>query len=221
MFASDSSSETGDYTDTTVYCQARVTYIERMTQKLFLLACFISVSTINVQAQSESASAVFWRELQGLCGKAFAGTVAAAPADDTTFKDKTLIMHVRSCEKDLIRIPFIVGENRSRTWVLTYKEGRISLRHDHRHEDGKPDTVTNYGGWTTNVGMPTRQMFPADQETVKTLPAAATNVWWIDLVHGEHFSYNLRRMGSERYFSIKFDLKNPVKAPEAPWGWKD
>lgn len=191
-----------------------------MTQKL-ILVCFIAFSTIAVQAQTEPANAVFWKELQKLCKKAFVGAVAAAPADDTTFKDKALVMHVRSCEKDRIRIPFVVGDDRSRTWVLTWSEFRILLKHDHRHEDGTPDKVTMYGGLTTSVGMPTRQMFPADQETVGIIPAAATNVWWIDLVPGEHFSYNLRRMGSERYFSIKFDLKTPVKAPEAPWGWKD
>ena len=191
-----------------------------MAQKL-ILACLIAVSTVTVQAQSEPANTVFWSELQKLCGKAFVGVVAAAPTDDTTFKDKTLVMHVRSCEKDRIRIPFFVGEDRSRTWVLTRTGDRILLKHDHRHQDGTPDKVTMYGGLTTSVGMPTRQMFPADQETVNTIPAAATNVWWIDLVPGEHLSYNLRRMGSERYFSIKFDLKTPVKAPEAPWGWKD
>ncbi len=191
-----------------------------MTQKL-LLAFLIGVCSVTTQAQVESPSNVFWKELEKLCGKAFAGGVVAAPAEDTTFKDKTLVMHVRSCEKDRIRIPFVVGEDRSRTWILTRKEYRLLLKHDHRHEDGKPDAVTMYGGSTTSVGMPTRQMFPADQETVNVIPAAATNVWWIDLVPGEHFTYNLRRLGSERYFSIKFDLKKTVRAPEAPWGWKD
>lgn len=193
-----------------------------MIQKL-LLACFIAVSTISVQAQTqtESPETVFWNELQKLCGKAFVGTLAAAPADDTTFKDKALVMHVRSCEKDRIRIPFFVGEDRSRTWVLTRSKDRILLKHDHRHQDGTSDKVTNYGGVTTSVGMPTRQVFPADQETVNTLPTAAPNVWWIELLPGQLFSYNLRRMGSERYFSIKFDLKTTTKTPEVPWGWKD
>jgi hypothetical protein len=197
-----------------------VTLLRPMAQK-FIMACFIAISAITVQAQPEPASAVFWTELQKLCGKAFAGTVAAAPADDTTFKDKTLVMHVRSCEKDRIRIPFVVGQDRSRTWVLTQRDDTILLKHDHRHEDGTPDKVTMYGGLTTSVGMPARQMFPADQETVRTIPAAATNVWWIDLVPGEHFTYNLRRLGTERYFSIRFDLKTPVRTPAAPWGWKD
>lgn len=192
--------------------------------KISILGCFafLFVAAAAASAQtSPKASGSFWAELSRLCGKAFAGAVAAAPADDTTFKDKALVMHVRQCEKDRIRIPFVVGSDRSRTWVLTRKGDRIELRHDHRHEDGAPDKVTMYGGWTTSDGMPTRQMFPADQQTVIVVPAAATNVWWIDLIAGESFSYNLRRMGSDRYFSIRFDLKTPVKAPEAPWGWKD
>ena len=191
-----------------------------MLLKFVISLAILASGAVTLPAQVP-ANEVFWNELTRLCGKAFGGTVAAAPTDDTTFKDKSLKMHVRSCEKGRIRIPFIVGDDRSRTWVLTRKKGRIELRHDHRHADGKPDAVTMYGGWTTSVGMPTRQMFPADDATVKVIAAAATNVWWIDLTPGEFFSYNLRRMGSERYFSIKFDLKNPIAPPEAPWGWRD
>ena len=189
--------------------------------KAVLVFLLIAASSAITLAQSEPANITFWKELQKLCGKAFAGTVAAAPADDTTFKGKTLAMHVRACEPDRIRIPFVVGDDRSRTWILTRKADRIELRHDHRHADGKPDAVTMYGGWTTSVGLPTRQMFPADQQTVEVISAAASNVWWIDLTPGESFTYNLRRVGTERYFSIRFDLKTTIKAPEAPWGWKD
>jgi hypothetical protein len=173
------------------------------------------------QTQAVPGTDTFWKELEKLCGKAFAGIVAADTTDDPHFKDKAMVMHVRSCEKDRIRIPFFVGEDRSRTWVLTREKGRILLRHDHRHEDGKPDAVTMYGGWTTNTGLATRQVFPADEETVKALPAAAPNVWWFDLEPGKFFSYNLRRIGSERVFSVKFDITKEIKAPPAPWGWKD
>lgn len=189
---------------------------------LGLIFVFGSSQSLLAQAKTITGSDTFWTELQKLCDKAFAGTVEHAPADDRTFKDKELVMHVRACEKNRIRIPFFVGADKSRTWVLTrQKDGRILLKHDHRHEDGTPDKVTMYGGTTTSSGVATRQMFPADQQTVDVIPAAATNVWWIDLVAGDYFSYNLRRMGSDRYFSIKFDLKREVKAPEAPWGWKD
>jgi len=191
-----------------------------------LFAGLMFILTLNhaafAQNETKSGNAVFWAELQKMCGKAFAGTVAAAPENDVDFKGKELVMHVRSCEKNRIRIPFFVGANRSRTWVLTrQRDGRILLKHDHRHEDGTPDKVTMYGGLTTNSGAATRQMFPADQQTIDILPAAATNVWWIDLIAGESYSYNLRRMGTDRYFSIKFDLKTTVKTPAVPWGWKD
>ncbi len=174
------------------------------------------------QTETKNGSVVFWTELQKLCGRAYAGTLVSAPENDVDFKGKELVMHVRSCEKNRIRIPFFVGDNKSRTWVLTrQKDGRIALKHDHRHEDGTPDKVTMYGGLAANSGAATRQMFPADQQTVDILPAAAANVWWIDLIAGDSYAYNLRRVGTDRFFSIKFDLKTPVKIPDAPWGWKN
>lgn len=176
----------------------------------------------------------FWKELNKLCGKAFAGVVAADTSNSPDFAGKPLVMHVRSCEKDRIRIPFFVGDDRSRTWVLTRKGDRLQLKHDHRHEDGTPDKVTMYGGWSTNSGEAIRQFFPADQETVYVVeapagnaPTAAGNIWWIELVPGSHYSYNLRRLGREpspevgRLFTVRFDLTKEVPAPPAPWGWKD
>ena len=137
--------------------------MQSISQISFLLLLALILPAVAI-SQTESPTSTFWKELQKHCGKAYAGSVAAAPADDTTFKNKTLVMHVRACEPDRIRIPFFVGEDRSRTWVLTRKGERIELRHDHRHSDGKPDKVTMYGGWTTSVGLSTRQMFPADQQ---------------------------------------------------------
>lgn len=191
--------------------------------KLFVFACviFIQMPVVFAQSNQTDNALLFWNSLKKLCGKAYSGQVAAAPADDTTFKDKELVMHVRSCEENRIRIPFFVGEDKSRTWVLSRKDGKLILKHDHRHKDGTPDAVTQYGGMTTNKGMATRQVFPADDETFKIIPAAAPNVWWIEIVDGQYFSYNLRRMGSERFFSIKFDITKEIKTPEAPWGWKD
>ena len=170
----------------------------------------------------------FWNELQKLCGNAYSGTIAVDTSISLDFAGKSLIMHVRSCEKNRIRIPFFVGEDKSRTWILTRNVGRIELKHDHRHNDGKPDKVTMYGGTTNNAGEATRQFFPADEQTTKVValptgnaPSAAANVWWIELVPGEYFTYNLRRLGGERLFSVKFYLTKNVSEPTAPWGWKD
>lgn len=192
---------------------------------LVLLTFFLSIS---VFAQTKAPNDVFWDELKKLCGKAFAGTIDTDTSNSPDFAGKALVMHVRSCEKDRIRIPFFVGEDKSRTWVLTRKKGRIELKHDHRHEDGKPDKVTMYGGTTNNGGEAIRQFFPADEQTTKVVappaddaPSAAANVWWIELVPGQHYSYNLRRLGRDRLFSVKFDVTKEIVPPTAPWGWKD
>lgn len=193
-----------------------------------LLAGILLAFAAPVFAQSQPANLVFWNELKKLCGKAFEGKIAADTSNSPDFAGKALVMHVRSCEENRIRIPFFVGEDRSRTWVLTRKGDRIELKHDHRHDDGKPDKVTMYGGTTNNAGEPTRQFFPADEETVRvvapptgTAPSAAANIWWIDLVPGSHYNYNLRRLGGDRLFTVRFDITKEVKTPAAPWGWKD
>ena len=162
----------------------------------------------------------FWDELMKLCGNAYEGTIIAGPENDTLFAGKKLIMHVRKCEKNRVYIPFFVGSDSSRTWILTLNEDGILLKHDHRYQDGTPDKITMYGGCTSNFGSRVRQVFPADQETSELLPAAIGNVWWIDLVPGEYFTYNLRRVNTDRLFSVKFDLTSTKPIPGAPWGWK-
>jgi len=104
--------------------------------------------------------------------------------------------------------------------VLSLKDKRIQLKHDHRHKDGSEDAITMYGGTTTNAGQSGSQMFPADEATKIMIPAASSNVWWITLT-GQHFGYNLRRLGTDRVFQVIFDLSKEVETPDAPWGWKD
>jgi len=161
----------------------------------------------------------FWNTLQTLCGKSFEGKLEL-PENDEDFGGKQLVMHVRSCEDNVIRIPFFVGDDKSRTWVLTFEDDRIQLKHDHRQEDGSEDEVNMYGGKTTNSGQATIQSFPADQHTKNIIPAASTNIWWITLEDNQ-FTYNLRRLGTDRVFRVSFDLTKTIETPEAPWGWKD
>jgi hypothetical protein len=148
-----------------------------MNKLIFLLSLGLVLSA-GLSAQSpKPPSLQFWQTLSTYCGQAFEGEVITAPANDTTFAGKKLVMHVRSCEPGRIRIPFQVGEDYSRTWVLTLHDSLIQLKHDHRHEDGSEDRVTQYGGMATNTGSITTQYFPADQFTVNLLPAAISNVW--------------------------------------------
>ena len=194
----------------------------------FIFSCNEKIKEENVVVQENTAvnevvktteANEFWNTLQTLCGKSFEGQLEL-PENDEDFGGKQLVMHVRSCEDNVIKIPFFVGEDKSRTWVLTFEDDRIQLKHDHRHEDGSEDDVNMYGGKTTNSGQATIQTFPADQHTKTIIPAASTNIWWITLDDNQ-FTYNLRRLGTERVFRVSFDLTKTIETPEAPWGWKE
>ena len=166
-----------------------------------------------------TAATGFWTNLQTLCGKAYEGRVIEAPAGDKTFAGQRLVMHVRECSSDTIRIPFHVGDNRSRTWVLTRAGERLRLKHDHRHADGSEDKVTQYGGDSRDGGSATALEFPADAQTTTLIPDAKTNVWTVEVDPAKgRFVYALRREGTDRRFRIEFDLTKPVPAPPPPWG---
>jgi hypothetical protein len=186
-------------------------------KRILLFACFCFLCSTPLFGQTNSE--IFWNKLQQHCGKAYAGKMPDGITQDD-FKGKELIMHVRSCEPGRIRIPFVVGNNLSRTWVLTREEGLIQLKHDHRKEDGSEDKVTQYGGLATNQGFAHMQIFPADQQTASLLDYASGNVWWITVSDTE-FTYNLRRMGTDRLVSVVFDLTKEVSPPPAPWGWEE
>jgi hypothetical protein len=158
------------------------------------------------------------------CGQAFAGRVVVdEPASaDNPFAGKALVMHVRDCGADQVRIPFHVGDDRSRTWVLTRTATGLRLKHDHRHADGSPDAVTMYGGDTAAAGTAIRQAFPVDAESValferEGLTASVTNTWAMEIGPGERFLYELSRPGG-RLFQVEFDLTRPVPLPPPAWG---
>lgn len=155
--------------------------------------------------------------IRPLCGKAFEGTLAeGTEPGDKAIGEERLVMHVRSCTANEIRIPFHVGENRSRTWVLTRTAAGFRLKHDHRHEDGSEDRVTQYGGDTHGGDADLSLDFHADGHTAALLPAAATNVWTMAIEPARTFTYALRREG--RRFRVEFDLTKPVPPPPPPWG---
>lgn len=164
----------------------------------------------------------FWGMLRALCGQAFEGRLVEGTAPgDAAFGGQRLVMHVRACGDAEIRIPFHVGEDRSRTWVLTRTVTGLRLKHDHRHADGSPDRVTQYGGDAVAAGAPHRQEFAADAWTAKLIPAARTNVWTMAIEPGATFTYALRRESEGRRFRVEFDLTRPVAPPPAPWGERD
>jgi hypothetical protein len=183
-----------------------------------LLAALVLAACAHAPASPQDQ---FFTNLRALCGQSFAGRVVTTDAADANFTSSRLVMHVRDCSDDVIRIPFHVGENRSRTWVITRVDAGLRLKHDHRHEDGSEDVLTQYGGDTLSEGTATRQEFPADEFSRRlfeenNIPQSVANVWAVEVRPGRMFAYELRR--PNRHFRVEFDLTAPVAAPPPPWG---
>ncbi len=166
-------------------------------------------------------------DLSEYCGKAFAGKLVSSDEVDANFATAEIIMHVRDCNENEARIPLHVGENRSRTWIISATDGGgLRLKHDHRHEDGEPDAITMYGGdmvLTDDIDWDdSGYAFPADDFS-KTMfdkegiPDSKQNTWVVELKPNEDlFAYQMSR--PNRFFRIEFDLSQPVETPPPAWG---
>lgn len=186
--------------------------------RLFLIAMAavaVSGSAAPAPGPPPPPTALFLR-VHALCGQSFAGKVVTRDPADAAFAGKPLVMKVAACGDEEIRIAFAVGEDRSRTWVLTRTGRGLALKHDHRHADGTEDALSQYGGETRSytVGSPRRQEFPADAFSralflEKGNPASVDNVWAMEVHPGRTFAYELRR--PNRFFRVEFDLGKPLQ----------
>ena len=163
----------------------------------------------------------FFNAIKTHCGKAFQGKVSKDNVGNT-FGDAKLVMHIRKCTDSEIQIPFHVGEDASRTWILTKTGAGLMLKHDHRNEDGSFHSSTMYGGHTLDEGFPQVQSFPADVYSKSLfiesgITASTDNVWQM-MIYPSRFSYRLIRPARE--VQVDFDLKNPIATPSAPWGYE-
>ncbi|GAB60226.1 hypothetical protein [Rheinheimera nanhaiensis] len=164
----------------------------------------------------------YFDNLRAHCGKAYEGKVVMDTPKSPGFEGR-LVMHVRNCTDNQLQIPFHVGDDHSRTWILSKTGSGLSLKHDHRKPDGNHDVSTMYGGHTVDAGWPTVQSFPADQYSKELFvrlgnPQSNTNIWQM-YIYPQTFSYRLIREGRE--FRVDFDLTKPVALPPTPWGYQD
>ena len=195
--------------------------------KLFGALFITSLLCANSLAQDSVSSIptqdAFFDAISELCGNAYVGTVTVDNANSDSFADRKLVMHVRRCNETQLQIPFHVGEDASRTWLISKTGSGLSLKHDHRHEDGTEDALTQYGGHTIDAGWAQVQSFPADQYSKQlfvenAIPQSVGNTWQM-YIYPDQFTYRLIRQGRE--FRVDFDLTTPVEAPPAPWGYDD
>jgi len=190
----------------------------------------VETEATTVETPAAPADA-FLARIAEHCGQAFEGRIIDnvpprgedPPADDA-FEGRRLVMHVRECGEGELKVPFHVGDNHSRTWILTRTNGGLRLKHDHRIEDGSDDPLTMYGGESDQPGTEVRQEFPVDQESIdmfneQGLEVSVTNTWAMEIEPGERFLYELSRP-SGRLFRVEFDLTSPVDTPPTPWGYE-
>ncbi|WOC26106.1 hypothetical protein LY624_16305 [Pseudoalteromonas sp. N1230-9] len=166
----------------------------------------------------------FFNNIAAYCGKAYEGKVSVDNATGpSSFAGKKLVMHVRRCNERELQVPFHVGDDASRTWIITKTGSGLSLKHDHRHKDGSDDDSTMYGGHTLDAGFANAQSFPADQYSKELfvnqgIPQSMGNTWQM-YIYPKQFTYRLVREGRE--FRVDFDLTKPITPPSAPWGYED
>lgn len=205
-----------------------------------LLAVTISLAACGEKTEeialTDTPADQWFVALASHCGKAFSGQLVSEDEVDADFVGAEMVMHVKDCAEDRIAIPFHVktGEewDRSRTWVITREDERLRLKHDHRHEDGKEDAVTMYGGDTVEAGTANAQHFIVDPESIalfkqEGLDASVHNVWSVEVdgvdADAPTYAYQLQRTveggaAEERLFRVEFDLSAEVEAPPAAWG---
>ncbi len=192
-----------------------------------LILPLIIFSTYTTAAEAPLVSIAthdsFFNSIKALCNKAFEGKVTVDNASSDSFSNKKLIMHVRKCDDRQLQVPFHVGSDASRTWLITKTGSGLSLKHDHRHKDGTNDKSTMYGGHTIDAGWSAVQSFPADQYSKELfaelgLAQSIGNTWQM-YIYPETFTYRLIRQGRE--FRVDFDLTKPVTLPTTPWGYTD
>jgi hypothetical protein len=194
------------------------------TKSLVLPFYLVSFAVFAKQAPLVSIPThdAFFSSIAQHCGKAFEGKVTVDNQPSPAF-DAKLVMFVRKCDQAELQIPFYVGDNASRTWIIKKTGSGLSLKHDHRHKDGTDDAVTMYGGHTLDAGYNQIQSFPIDQYSKELfaeqgLPQSITNIWQM-YIYEDTFSYRLVREGRE--FRVDFDLTKSILVPDAPWGYSD
>ncbi len=169
-----------------------------------------------------AAQTAFMDAFAPYCGQAFSATIVQDNQPSPMW-DHPLVVHVRDCTDNVVRMPLHVGEDRSRTWVLTQHADHIDFQHYHLQPDGTPDAVSPYGGQTAEDGSANKQAFPVDEASKALfvengLDVSVTNTWTIEFVDENTMSYKLSRPG--RIFEVHVDLSQPIELPPAAWGYR-
>jgi hypothetical protein len=179
---------------------------------MFLFSCVEKSPKTQSKGHEINPQKEFFNHFKLLEGKKYAGKEVFIAEGMESWASLELIMHVREFTDTAVYIPFKVGNNSSRTWMLIMEgENTLRFRHDHRHDDGSPEDLNLYGGYGTKNGSAYKQVFPADDFTCNMLERICDNEWTVEFSEDlSVFSYSLRK-ARELIIQIDFDLKNAIQ----------
>ncbi len=173
---------------------------------MFKYITIFTLATLLASCATHKTSNGFFNHLSQYCGQSFEGKTVFPDDPGKDFAGKKLVMHVAECSDTEIRVPFKVGDDTSRTWIISRTNKGLLLKHDHRHSDGTPDELTMYGGYAAPKSLALAVSFEADVATAIMLPEAKTNVWTMSFdKEQKQFIYFLKRHNKPRYKAV-FDL---------------
>ncbi len=181
--------------------------------KKFAILMALSASAFASSQVAAEPADRFFAEISKLCGQSLHGKLVAGDDSDASFAMAKMQAHVRTCTDREIQISFDVGEDRSRTWIITRTDSGLRLKHRHMLKDGTEDPVSQYGGDTTQPGTALRQAFPVDafskaMFTKEGRTVSNTNIWAFEVAPGQTLTYELAR--PNRLFRVAFDVANPI-----------
>jgi hypothetical protein len=164
-------------------------------------------------APESTAADHFFNSFARYCGQSFSGNLVAGDATDSSFSNADMRAHFAQCDSTKLEIKFDVGEDRSRTWIISKTPTGLRLKHRHMLKDGSEDPVSQYGGDTADMGSANRQQFPVDEFskamfTQEGRTVSNANVWAFEIAPGASFTYELSR--PNRLFRVAFDLTRPL-----------
>ncbi len=150
--------------------------------------------------------------LDAHCGRAVPGVLEGdAPSDaEPAWSAAEPVLHVRVCEPSLKALAVARGEDRSVVWLLSVRDGSLRLQHLAYNDDATPRPGS--GRFSVASADSTAGRVEFEPEFIDpTTPAPSVSIALDDgaLVY--------ESAGAAGPLRVRFDLRNPVPAPPAPW----
>jgi hypothetical protein len=168
---------------------------------------------------SDPAQLEFWYAMRSLCGQSFAGHLVTVTGADSALIGQPLVLDFWQCYHRELRLAFHVGPDHSRVWLLESDQDALRLSHSLHDSTGAAARFSGYGGKTSDVGTPNRQVFHIEPGSLTQVPAAAGTSWALEIVPRQRVTYMLLASTGEPRFRVDFDLTQRVPRPPSPWGF--